>query len=1622
MVLNYGVRVLYFLFFIVLVSVSTRVSAQVFTTVQDGPWEDPATWGDISTPDAATSTAITIAHAVSINTNVSIDQTTISATGSVEIVSGVEVTIVQGAGTDLTVNGSIDVFGTLILSNQATHSGTNGNNVVFQENATYEHRYMNSEGAIPLASWNAASNLLITGYTTFGGPAASAGGNWSQSFGNVTWNCPAQVGSISLEGLFAVARGDFEALSTGTGILRFTRTGVASIDIDGTFTVNGTSRVVLTSTGNCTIDVDGDYIQNTTNYFRFADGLDGVGTLNITGNFDLLAGGLTETGSGLAQGNVNFVGSNGTSHTFTALGTGVIAQLLSYSVADNNELIAVGESQLVGTGSFTLGAGAIFHAQSTDVAGAIQIGSAQNATAGNLRVTTRIFGQGSQIVYDGPGPQFLGNGHPAADFITVINNASGVTLLEATNRILGNLLIQSGNLNVSNASLTVSGTTEIQSGNIIFTTTSAIRSLIFNGDVSLGDEIMVSSGTANANVTFGGDVSGGSTISFSGVNTNLILNGSGDVLIPFSGSLETVTSNRSGTVIFNQDLNVNTSTVSAMNITAGAVQVTGAFNGRNITLTNGSALTVTGNTVLTNSLNITDGVVQTDGTLSIANDLIITAGSLDANGEVTLTDDLTLGTGSIFYFEDETVTLNSQLINNGGFFSCNAVSALNILNTGVLGTIAFDGGGNTLGTLTLNRPTSGTLVTLSTPLTITSALNLLDGIFLNTSGLDLGDGAVVTRHSNASFAATSAVPTGGAYDLLLTGVSMTTGVETSGVIRDITSTASGTVTLGGPMSASGDLVISSGSFTCGANSVSVLNDLINNGTTFTAPAGTTLAIGGDLVNNGTFNRGTTSSTVEFTGASTITGAVNPLFQNLTISGTLIAPASLTLAGNFTNDGSFNEGTGTVIFTSTTAATKVIGGSASTTFHNITIQNTSAVPDVSVSGVANLSGVLTLVTNAILDADGDGSGVFTILSSADNPVNDGAVATMTGTSAITGNVTVQRFMAIEGPNNNRIYRYISSPVQGATVADIQNEIPVTGSFTGTSACTQCTTSQSMFLYDESVITDMNGDTFLNANDGYVHFPAETNSEVLTPGRGYYMYVLGSILSTALWDVRGVANQGVVSLPVTYTASPGTGDGWNLVGNPYPSTIDWNSASWTKTNIGGTIYMRDNGNGGQYATWNGTVGTNGGSRYIPTGQAFWVVASAASPVLTARENVKAAGQSAIFFREASLQNIVRLTLEKDNVRDETIIHFREDGSDFFDPENDAKKLFNTTFNLSTIIESGERLAINSLEQISCSKIIQLDINGVTPGTYLLNFEEFNSFDPSVGIMLRDKFLNREHDIRSGANYTFDVTSDDASFGAHRFVIEFKNEKFAANASVLSVESCVGDSVSITVENSQQLTMYQAFYANQQISDALQGNSGNLELRIKGDNLKAGLNQITILAHHNVCGTTYTYPATIVLHKPAGVVIEDSGNGILSSSVETGNQWYFNDELIEGATSKEFAIIDEGKYTVMVASGGCSEWADFEFTITGTEDRDNLKGIMVYPNPVNESLRIQLATDRAEDFSKIAVFTITGKEMTEIQLDNYPEGKKGAIDVSNYPTGIYIVKFFGMNKVSGIKIFKQ
>ncbi|HYF67679.1 MAG TPA: T9SS type A sorting domain-containing protein [Ohtaekwangia sp.] len=863
--------------------------------------------------------------------------------------------------------------------------------------------------------------------------------------------------------------------------------------------------------------------------------------------------------------------------------------------------------------------------------------------------------------------------------------------------------------------------------------------------------------------------------------------------------------------------------------------------------------------------------------------------------------------------------------------------------------------------------------------------------------------------------------------------------------------------------------------------------------------GNTLFLGGNLTSNGVFATTNTNSLVVFDG-TTIINSTTATLPNITITGSLTAPTTLNVAGNFTNNGTFNANSGTVIFNGT--INQAIGGTSVTTFRNMTISN--GTPDiVSIESAQNLAGILTLSPNSLFDADGLGGGnnVFTLLSNDDEPTQDASIAAIPSTAGISGRITVQRFMEIEGVYGGRVYRYIASPVVGATVADLQTEIPVTGPFSGAD---NMSPNHSMFYYNEAVTSDVNGSGGNDVNDGMVGYPTTSNTQTFVNGRGYTLFVRGDLLTgSARWDLRGevrVANNTPVNLNPTFTPSGNaSNDGWNLIGNPFPSAIDWDSPSWQKANIDGTIYITDNtqANGETiYRLYNGSIQTNGANRYIATGQAFYVKASGPNPVLTLTENVKSPGTTTSFFREAELTNILRTALVNGSRRDEMVVHFREDATENFDNHADAWKLPNSSVNLYSI-SAGNKLAINSLGTLSCNHEIQLGISQVKPDTYTLQFSQFESFDNRVQIKLTDHYTNAVIDVRNGS-YTFAVSSDPATFGDKRFTLSWETS-LSHNVDVLTpAPTCEQPSPEIQIQDSQQGVMHYLVMNDTGVSDTLAGTGNTIKLILHPDAVSAGINNLKLIrslgcgiesetsipliiqpqytissvSSTSACqsgsvtleasasyddaifkwyesidseqaipgetGSTYviallsktkTYyvaavnpagcegprtkvEAAVVQYDPA----EITANGYqLVSNYETGNQWYFNGEPIEGAIAETFNAKHSGLYELQVNINGCittaTHTADVKFT---------LEDLIPYPNPVSDVVYFDIAGIEGSLYVKL--ITPVGREIGSDKRLEFEGKDRFKVNMGDLDPGIYLIKIQSKNKIHTFKVIKN
>jgi len=202
--------------------------------------------------------------------------------------------------------------------------------------------------------------------------------------------------------------------------------------------------------------------------------------------------------------------------------------------------------------------------------------------------------------------------------------------------------------------------------------------------------------------------------------------------------------------------------------------------------------------------------------------------------------------------------------------------------------------------------------------------------------------------------------------------------------------------------------------------------------------------------------------------------------------------------------------------------------------------------------------------------------------------------------------------------------------------------------------------------------------------------------------------------SLWNQNGDAtasfegplNTGIIDMSLT-RSSAGDGYGWNLVGNPYPSTIDWDASSgWTKTNVGGSIYLYT---GSTWAVYNTTSGgLNGGTQFISSGQGFFVSVNddgSTTGTLGMTNDIRTHDATTFFKDENSSK--LKLAVSNETYTDETIILFLEEATAGFDSQFDAHKLFSPEAAVPQIFSTANgSMAINTLPEVSA---VAVDVKG-------------------------------------------------------------------------------------------------------------------------------------------------------------------------------------------------------------------------------------------------------------------------------------------------------------------------
>ena len=237
---------------------------------------------------------------------------------------------------------------------------------------------------------------------------------------------------------------------------------------------------------------------------------------------------------------------------------------------------------------------------------------------------------------------------------------------------------------------------------------------------------------------------------------------------------------------------------------------------------------------------------------------------------------------------------------------------------------------------------------------------------------------------------------------------------------------------------------------------------------------------------------------------------------------------------------------------------------------------------------------------------------------------------------------------------------------------------------------------------------------------------------------------------------------VSKSLSYTA--GQGHGWNLIGNPYSSAIDWDLLSKTGE-VNASVYLIK-GSDGSYISYNGSTGDvlNG---EIPAMQGFFVKAESAGQSIT-METTDQVHSNNVFWKDDEFEETLKVSLRGDSSVNNTYFQFRDDATNAFDTHCDAYKLFGFAEIAQIYSTLGEtKYAINCLPHSNETVSVPMGLHMAYNEDLNLDFSGLESFYNDISIHLEDKKTNNTIDIRQNQSYSFTAEVLDEP---NRFVLHF------------------------------------------------------------------------------------------------------------------------------------------------------------------------------------------------------------------------------------------------------------
>ena len=430
----------------------------------------------------------------------------------------------------------------------------------------------------------------------------------------------------------------------------------------------------------------------------------------------------------------------------------------------------------------------------------------------------------------------------------------------------------------------------------------------------------------------------------------------------------------------------------------------------------------------------------------------------------------------------------------------------------------------------------------------------------------------------------------------------------------------------------------------------------------------------------------------------LSSGIAGMVKNITIESNAFLTVdsnSLQISGLINNQGTFDATSGTIEMLGAFAQDIPANSFSGNQLENLIIDNPAGT---TLLGATMVTGTVHVINGNLIS-----NSYLTLVSSATQT----ALIDGSGNGEVIGTVNMQRYL-----DNGFGYKYLSSPFSNTIVSDFSGYVDLNSPF------------PHVYAYDE--------DRENNSSDatGWVSYTNGTNPFNVLEG---YALNFGSSTDPIAIELSGNLNNGSFSRSLQNNAGIYT-KGFNLIGNPYPSPIDWDASGWTKQNIDDALYFfeasADDQYTGTYTSYVNGISNTGdpSASIIPSMQGFFVKVTDGftTGTLGVSNEVRTTDLSKEFYKQTVPETaknsmaLIRLKagFDDSSKKDAMVIYFSEFLKDSFEKDKDALKIMNTNSqvpNIYSLDPNGTELSVNgqnggaNSENIRIPLGINTEING-------------------------------------------------------------------------------------------------------------------------------------------------------------------------------------------------------------------------------------------------------------------------------------------------------------------------